>query len=144
MDYKKDSHNRFIKVGVSVWTIDPDGNHRFLIRHNKPFNGYEDEWTIVFGNIENGESLEEAAIKEAGEEFEISSFEETKDLNYQIEFDGKHGQTEAHFVALKVRDINAQIVLNKESIGYDWVLLEKVKKIMKHEDEKKAFDLLDP
>lgn len=42
MDYKKDDSNRFIKVGVIVWTVDPDGNYRFLIRHNKPFNGYED------------------------------------------------------------------------------------------------------
>lgn len=134
--------NKQQKVAVIVWTVDPDGNKRYLLRHNKPFDGYEDEWTITFGDIEPNENLEDAAKREASEEFGINVFEETKNLNYKIEFDGKHGLTEVHFVALKLKDIKAQIVLNEESIGYDWMLLEKVKEAMKHEDEKKAFDLI--
>ncbi len=69
---KKDSSNRFIKVGVIVWTIDPEGNHRFLIRHNKPFNEHEDEWTISFGNVEQDETIENAALREATEEFGLT------------------------------------------------------------------------
>lgn len=113
-----------------------------MLRHNKPFNGYEDEWTIVFGDIEENESFEEAAKREVTEEFGINTFEEAKDLNYKIEFEDKHGLTEAHFIALKVKDLNIQIVLNEESIGFDWMLSEKVKEVMKHEDEKKAFELI--
>jgi len=130
------------KVAVIVWTIDPKGNRRFLLRHNKPFDGYEDEWTIVFGDIEENESLEDAAKRETSEEFGTSTFEEVRNLNYKIEFESKHGSTEAHFVALKIKNINAQIILNEESIGYDWMKLEKVKEIMKHEDERQAFGLI--
>ncbi len=130
------------KVAVIVWTIDPEGNRRFLLRHNKPFNGYEDEWTITFGDIENDENLEQAAKREISEEFGINRFEEVKNLNYKIEFDGKHGTTEAHFLVLKVGSVDTSIQLNEESIGYDWMLIEKVKEAMKHDDEKKAFDLI--
>lgn len=134
--------NKHQKVAVIVWTIDPEGTKRFLLRHNKPFDGYEDEWTITFGDIEPSESQENAAKREVSEEFGINDFEEVKNLNYKIEFEGKHGPTEAYFVALKVKNIAIQIILNEESIGYDWMLLEKVKEVMKHEDEKKAFDLI--
>jgi len=130
------------KVAAIVWTIDLEGNRRFLLRHNKPFDGYEDEWTITFGDIEKGENIEEAAQREAGEEFGISKFEEIKNLNYKIGFDGKHGLTEAHFVALKVNNLDVPITLNEESIGYDWMLIEKVKDVMKHDDEKKALSLI--
>lgn len=134
--------NKHKKVAVIVWTIDPEGNRRFLLRHNKPFDGHEDEWTIVFGDIENNENPENAAKRETTEEFGIRTFEEVKKLNYNIEFEGKHGLAEAHFVAVKVKDINVPICLNEESIGYDWMLIDKVKEIMKHEDEKKAFKLI--
>ncbi|QQS38424.1 NUDIX hydrolase [Candidatus Woesebacteria bacterium] len=130
------------KVAVIVWTIDPVGKRRFLIRHNKPFNGYDDEWTIIFGDIKKGESLKIAAKKETSEEYGINTFDETKNLDYKIEFDGKHGPTEAHFIALKVKDIDIQIILYEESIGYDWMLIERVYEVMKHEDEKQAFTLL--
>lgn len=134
--------NKHQKVAVIVWTIDPEGNKRFLLRHNKPFNGYEDEWTITFGDIEKRENFEDAAKREVSEEFGISDLEEVKNLNYKIEFEGKHGLTEANFVALKVKNLNIPIILNEESIGYDWMLVEKVKEEMKHDDERKAFNLV--
>lgn len=134
--------NKHQKVAAIVWTIDPEGNRRFLIRHNKPFDGYEDEWTITFGDIEGEESLEEAVKREVNEEFGISEFEEVKNLNYKIEFEGKHGLTEAHFVALKVNNLDVPVTLNEESIGYDWMLIKKVREVMKHSDEKKAFSLI--
>jgi len=130
------------KIAAVVWTVDPEGNKRFLLRHNKPFNGYEDEWTITFGDIESNESLDDAAKREIFEEFGINRFEEVKNLNYKIGFEGKHGPTEAYFVSIKVKDIGTQITLNEESIGYDWMKLEKVKEIMRHQDEKKAFELI--
>lgn len=126
------------KVAVIVWTIDPERNKRFLLRHNKPFNGYEDEWTIAFGNVENNESAEQAAKREASEEYGITEFEEIKNLNYKIEFEGKNGPTEVHFFSLRVKNINIKVTLNEESIGYDWMLLEKAMEIMKHDDEKAA------
>lgn len=143
MTHKKDDKGRAVKVAVIVWTIDPEGNTRFLMRHNKPFNGYEDEWTIPFGSVEPEENGIETARREAKEEFGLAEFEgETLDLNYETEYMGKHGLTVVHFFALKVPNIDVKVVLNEESIGYDWMKIEEVKEVMQHEDEKKAFDVL--
>ena len=131
------------KVAAIVWTTDPEDNKRYLLRHNRPFKGYEDEWTVAFGDIEANENIKNAAKREISEEFGIRKFKRVKNLDYKVEFNGKHGPTEAHFVALEVIDLNIKIVLNEESIGYDWMLLEKVKEVMSHEDEKKAFELVE-
>ena len=130
------------KVAVIVWTVDPEGNKRFLLRHNKPFNGYDDEWTVTFGEIEDREGLEEAAKREVNEEFGVNNFDTVTNLNYMTEFEGKHGLTEVHFIAIKVKDINTSIILNEESIGFDWMLIDQVRKVMEHKDEKQAFDLI--
>ena len=122
------------KVAVIVWTIDSDGNKRYLLRHNKPFNGYNNEWTVAFGTVEDGESNEEAAKREIFEEYAVSDFEKIKDLNYSVE--------NISFFAVKIKDIDIKIILNEESIGYDWMKIEKVKEVMQHDDEKKAFDLI--
>jgi len=131
------------KVAVIVYTKDPEGNWRFLLRHNKPFNGYDDEWTVTFGTIENDEDKKEAAIREAKEEFGIiEDFIEVTDLDYTISYEGKHGETLVHFFACKLGSLDSKIILNEESIGYDWMKIEKVKEVMQHEDEKEAFNLL--
>ncbi|SRR5258708_77450 len=129
------------KVAVIVWTIDPEGNKRFLLRHNKPFNGYNDEWTVTFGGVEENETNEVAAKREIFEEYAIKDSEEIRNLNYKVEFVGKNGQTEAHFFAVKVKNLDIKIILNEESIGYDWMKIEEVKEVIQQEDEKKAFDL---
>jgi len=134
--------NKHQKIAVIIWTIDLEGHKRYLLRHNKPFNGYADEWTITFGDIENDENPETVATREVNEEFGIKTLEEVIDLNYKIEFTDKYGQTNAHFFAIKVKDMNIPIQLNEESIGYDWMLIDKVKEAMKHEDEKQVFDLI--
>jgi 8-oxo-dGTP pyrophosphatase MutT (NUDIX family) len=130
------------KVAVMVWTIDPEGKKRFLLRHNKPFNRYDDEWTVTFGGSKENGGSEEAAKREIFEEYGVPEIEEIKNLSYKIEFEGKSGTTEAHFFAIKVKDIDTKITLNEESIGYDWMLLEKAMEVMHHDDEKKAFELI--
>lgn len=143
MEYKQDDKGRFVKVGVIMWTIDPENKPRFLIRHSKPFNGYGDEWTIIFGNVEKREDEKEAVLREAREEFGLEeALYETVNLNYEIEFEGKQGKTVIHFYAVRIPNIDTKIVINEESIGYDWMLLDKVKGVMQYEDEKKAFDIL--
>ena len=109
------------KVAVIVWTIDPEGNRRFLLRHNKPFDGYDDEWTVVFGNMEDGEDLESAAVREVAEEFGFEKVEKVGNIKYIAEYVGKYGPTQVHFLAIKVEDIDTKVTLNEESIGYDRV-----------------------
>ena len=142
MKHKRDSKGKFIKVGVIVWTIDPENKMSFLIRHNRPYGGHDDEWTILFGNVETNETEEKAALRELQEEFGILKIENIKDLSYEIEFVDKQGLTIIKFFAIKTENIDTKITLNKESIGYDWMTIQRVKKIMQHDDEKKAFDIL--
>lgn len=131
------------KVAVIVFTKDPEENWRFLLRHNKPFDGYEDEWTVIFGSIEDAENKKEAAIRESKEEYGINDdFIDVIDLNYTISYTGKHGETLVHFFACKLQSVDTKIMLNEESIGYDWMKFEKVKEVMQHDDEMKAFDVL--
>ena len=126
------------KVGVVVYTKDPEGNYRFLLRHNKPFKGREDEWTILFGTVEENETYMECVRRELKEEYGIKDINTIEDLKYVIKVD----DLDIHFYAVEVKDINTTICLNEESIGYDWMLIEDVKNIMKYPDEKRVFDIL--
>ena len=126
------------KVGVIVYTKDPEENYRFLLRHNKPFDGREDEWTILFGTVEEPENKEETVKREVGEEYGIKDIEDIFNLGYSITTD----DLDIHFFAGRIKDIDTKITLNEESIGYDWMLIEDVKKIMKYSDEVEAFNVL--
>ena len=126
------------KAGVIVYVKDPEGNYRFLLRHNKPFNGREDEWTILFGTVEENETYMECVRRELEEEYGIKDIEIVEDLEYVIKVD----DLDIHFYTVEVKDINTTIHLNEESIGYDWMLIEDVKNTMKYSDEKRAFDIL--
>lgn len=129
-------------AAVVVWTVDPEGVLRFLLRHNKPFDGYDDEWTVCFGGIEEGESPKDAAIREASEEYGITEYKNILDLNYSVTWDGNNIQKKAHFFAIELADISAKIMLDEESIGYDWVVYEEAIKLMKYDDEWKALTMV--
>ncbi len=131
-----------MKIASSVWTVDPEGNKRFLIRHNRPFDGYDDEWTILFGNVDEGESSEDAAIREVGEEYGVHFTQQVTDLGYKIEYEDKGRLTEISFYALKVKSIDVPIRLNQESIGYDWMILDKAMSVMQYDDESTALGLV--
>lgn len=131
-------------VAVIVWTVDPEGERRFLMRHNRPFEGYQDEWTICFGGIEQGEALAEAALREAKEEYGLKGKLALKDLDYSITWEDsvQGGPETAHFFAIYVQSIDEKIALNEESIGYDWLRLADAMKLMKYEDEARALTLV--
>lgn len=130
------------KIASIVWTVDPEGNKRFLIRHNRPFNGYNDEWTILFGNVDEGESSEDAAIREVGEEYGLHFTQRVTNLRHKIEYEDKGRQTVISFYALKVESIDVPIRLNQESIGYDWMTLDQAVSVMRHDDESAALWLV--
>lgn len=130
------------KIAIIVWCIDPEDNRRYLLRHNKPFDGYEDEWTVVFGSLENNEDQTKAVIRELKEEFYINKFKGLNQLNYKSEYQGKHGNTEVFWWSAQVENIDIKVILNEESIGYDWVLEKDLDKYVKKQDELKAFTYL--
>lgn len=132
-----------IKVAVIVWCIDPEDNIRFLLRHNKPFDGYLDEWSVLFGTVEAGESLQKTAEREIAEEFGIKKFTQLTNLKYQTYYTGRHGYTQVNFFSAQVENIDVKVTLNEESIGYDWVLQNSLSKLINRPDELLAFDKVD-
>lgn len=139
---KKDADGRLVKIGSIVWAIDPNVIKRFLLRHNKPFNGHIDEWTIVFGGVEPNESEPEAAIRETEEEYGIVNIQEVVDLNYSIEYQESRGKFIIYFFAYQADSIDIKITLNEESIGFDWVTLDQAKQLMQHNDEYMALEIV--
>jgi 8-oxo-dGTP pyrophosphatase MutT (NUDIX family) len=133
---------KYPKVAVIVYTTDPEGTRRFLLRHNKPFNGYEDEWTVVFGSIDPGEDALAAALREAYEELGVAQYSNVSELAYTSEYIGKHGPSIVRYFAVKVANLDIRVVLNEESIGYDWVTLETAQQLMRHVEESKALTLI--
>lgn len=134
------------KIAALAWTVDPENNKRYLLRHNKPFNGYEDEWTITFGDVEENESIETAAMREIEEEFNIIKEDilEVRNLNYKTKYFSKKRNSEivVNYFAIKVKDLNIKIILNGESIGYDWMKLDKAKESMQYEDERAILEMV--
>lgn len=133
------------KIAVIVYTIDPENNIRFLLRHNKPFNGYSDEWTMVWGGVEDGEELEDAAKREVWEELGITTeqINEFIDLEYEFEYKGMNDVTQhPKFYAAKITNLDVKITLNEESIGFDWKKYQEAFEVMNFEDEKKCLELV--
>ena len=130
------------KIASIVWTIDPNGERRFLIRHNRPFDGYDDEWTILFGNVDEGERPEQAAVREVSEEYGIFDVTSVRNLNYNIKYGDRGQATIIEFFSMRVASIDSRVQLNNESIGYDWMTLEKAVASMRHDDESIALTMV--
>lgn len=126
-------------IGVIVWTIDPNNNKRYLIRHNKPFDGYPDEWNFVYGHIEKNESEIEAAQREVSEEFGLSlSKKDLNPIDYTISKSFETHITQIIYFSTKLDNINISICLNEESIGFDWVLENELSKKLIHKEQFRA------
>lgn len=130
-------------VGVVIWLVDPEGNIRIFLRHNKPFFGYPNEWNFVYGHIEPEEDHLLAAKREVEEETSlVVGRNQIVDLDYRIERLRNEILTKITFVSVKIEDISCDIKLNEESIGYDWQLIDEARKTLIHPEQVKTLDLL--
>lgn len=138
-----DENGYRVRIGVIVWTIDPEEAKRYFIRHNKPFNGHHDEWNMIFGSVEPEEDVPSAAIREVLEESGII-IEQTAltDLNYSLSYTAVAGPTIIHFFGAKAQSIDVPVSLNEESIGYDWATLDDVVQRVPYPEQVEAFKLV--
>lgn len=137
---EKDKQGRIIKIAAIVYAIDPRGEIRILMRHNKPYDGkHRDEWTFVWGAVEKGETFEAAAKREAKEEFGLTEYLSAVTTSDTTEYVGLHGASIAHYCLLKIPDIEVPITLNEESIGFDWMSVSDAKMIVR-KNEKALLD----
>lgn len=128
------------RVGIAVWTIDPEGVIRFLLRHNKPFGGHSDEWNIFYGTLESNESMIDAAIRELREESGIIiSRDSVVSLEKELSYSTPTYTATINYFSVMLPSIDQEITLNEESIGYDWVIWSDLRRIIKYQEQISIF-----
>lgn len=124
------------RVGIAVWTIDPEGVIRFLLRHNKPFGGHSDEWNIFYGTLESNESMIDAVVREIREESGIlTSRDSVVSLGKELSYSTSMYTATISYFSIMLPSIDQVIVLNEESIGYDWVTWPGLQHTMKYPEQ---------
>lgn len=117
------------KQKVMVFIARPHGSHYdWLTRRNAPHLEHGgDRWYVVTGNVESGEPLETAAIREVQEETGINSHITLIKLPIIHSYiSNKDTHTEIQEQAFLLVTANNQAIrLNEESTDYLWLQLDK-------------------
>lgn len=115
------------RVGIVVWTIDPENNIRYLLRHNSPFDGHPDEWNVFYGTVESDESPRAAALRELEEESGLHvSQNHLIDIESTLTYSTDAYDASIKYFSVRLESVHQKIVLNDESIGYNWVTLPEL------------------
>lgn len=139
-----DEQGRRVRVGVILWTLDPEQKIRYFLRHNRPFDGHRDEWNMIFGSVEPGEAPITAAVRETKEEADVTtSRSQATDLEYTLEYTPRNGPTIIRFFGIKLNSLDTPIRLNEESIGYDWLTIDDVALKVPYPEQLKAFEMIE-
>jgi len=92
------------------------------------------------GHVEEGETYQDAAIRELGEELGINHFRNFIDLKESFEFTASAGKAREHAVAIEIGE--EKIVLEEIEFGsYEFLPLNEAVKIVKFETHKKFLTL---
>ncbi len=93
-----------------------------LLRTTSERGGF---WQPVTGSVEEGESLEAAALREALEETALDFMGAPRSLCFSFDFDGRWGRAREHFLALQARTDEVKLDLS-EHVESEWVDLDEV------------------
>lgn len=102
-----------------VSTIIVVDNKKFLILQRSPTSTGAGLWNFPGGSIEDGESRDEAAVRELKEEAGL--IVKTEDIEYLGTLNTKHIVV-SFFITSKY---SGEVVLNKESQDYKWITLSE-------------------
>jgi 8-oxo-dGTP pyrophosphatase MutT (NUDIX family) len=136
-----------IKQKVMVFIARPKGNSfEWLARRNAPSKNHGgDRWYMVTGNIEAGESLEQAAAREAYEETGIIDVDKLIKLPLVNSF-SSNTEPNTEFVEqayLLITNYSGLIKLNNESTDAVWLSLDDfIDKIWWPEEKDKLKNIL--
>lgn len=111
-----------LKVGVVVFQRGPDRRPRYLLLQRPPEQG--GWWGVVTGSVEQGESLSQAAIREAQEETGITDFRAVMSLGYIHTFHSRGQTFQEHYYAIEVSP-ESTVRLSYEHVAYRWATLEE-------------------
>lgn len=116
-----------VMVFITRTNINTSG-FEWLALHNNgedPKHGGS-RWYVVTGNVDKGESLEQAAKREVREETGITQVVKLVSLSVKYEYESKwHKDMKfCEHGFLLITDSNDKIVLNEEHTEYKWLNLE--------------------
>lgn len=95
-------------------------NGRIFIAHRNPSGDMGGRWEFPGGKVEDGETDEQAVVREMNEEFGVSVTVCEKIAESEFTHSGKVSQLHAYRILLPHNGIDKKFVLTEHS-GYDWV-----------------------
>lgn len=110
------------QVEVIVFKNEPGSGFRYLmLKRNTKKGGF---WQPITGNVELGETFEQAAVRELMEETGIINFMRVFDTGYSFEFfDDNRQQLEKVFAAEVTTE--TEVVLSEEHTELQWATVEE-------------------
>lgn len=117
---------REFSAGAVVFTKGPGGT-RYLLLNSKYKSEY---WDFPKGNVENGETPEQAAAREIAEETGITKVTFVPDFKEKINyFYRREGQTIYKEVVFFLAEaITLDVKISSEHAGFEWVTYEEAMK----------------
>ena len=126
-----------MKKETSAGIIIVFNNKYLLLNYPVSFRAPKEYWGLVKGHIENEESLEETAIREAKEETGIDveiiqGFKEK--ILYHFKIDGKLIEKTVYFFV--ARSNVDRVIISKEHKGFQWLEFDESMKKLNYENDK--------
>lgn len=129
------------KLKVQVW-IHCVG--RVLLLKTIPGRG--EFWQPVTGSVEAGESLMEAALREATEESGLTFLGAARSLDYDFRFKSKFGTVHEHSFAIEAKADRARLpdvrIDPKEHLEFQWVRPDEALSWLKFESNRRTLEIL--
>lgn len=129
------------KAQVWIYSRTPDGSFRILLLKVKPERG--DFWQPVTGHVDEGETIEAGALREAFEESGLEPIGPLTAIGYDFKFDGKWGKAHETAFSLEVaKNCPTPKLDPNEHNDYQWLEPKKAMSLLTHESNSHALALL--
>lgn len=123
----------------------PGGLLQVLLLLTHPRGEHGAFWQPVTGSVDEGETTQTGAAREAREETGLANTENVRALGYEFSFDGRGGKPQ-HEVVYSLETGGAQppqIQIDpKEHSRYEWVKPEEALSRLKFESNQRALEIL--
>ena len=135
-----------LKKKVQVWILHLDEHGRVgrvLLFYTRPDRDLVrgSYWQPVTGSVDDGETLIQAAFREAYEESGIE-LPQIEALDFVFEFEGRWGRREEHVFFAKITgnlDLFEIQIDSNEHIHFEWVSVEQVSERLAFDSNRLAF-----
>ncbi|MCK9170062.1 MAG: NUDIX domain-containing protein [Treponema sp.] len=103
-------------------------NGRFFVAHRNPSGDMGGRWEFPGGKVEEGESDEQAVVREMSEEFGVTVTVCERIGESEFTHNGKVSKLHAYRILLPYNGMKKKFILTEHS-GYDWVEPDEIQKL---------------